>query len=119
MKTITKIAALVLLALLVFLPAQPAAAKGTSFDGQVIFGQSYTLKSGDTLSGDLVVFGGAALIEEGATAQGNEEFHLFPHCFQNVLVLGVADAAGDDAHHGFGNLQGRAIPQLAEILVIY
>ena len=54
-----------------------------------------------------------------ATAQGNEEFDLFPDFLQDVLVLGVADAAGDDAHHGLGNVHGRPIPQLPIILMIY
>ncbi len=71
MKLTVKITSLVLLAMLVFVPMQPAAAKGTSFDGQVIFGQSYTLKSGETLTGDLLVFGGSATLEEGATVNGN------------------------------------------------
>jgi cytoskeletal protein CcmA (bactofilin family) len=71
MKLTLKIASLVLLAMLVFVPMQSAAAKGTSFDGQVIFGQSYTLKSGETLTGDLLVFGGTATLEEGSTVNGN------------------------------------------------
>ena len=53
------------------------------------------------------------------TAQGNEEFHLFPDLRQHVLVLGVANAAGDDAHHGLGDLHGRPIPQLPIKFVIY
>ncbi len=71
MKITVKIASLVLLAILAFVPMQSAAAKGTSFDGQVIFGQSYTLKNGETLTGDLLVFGGTATIEEGGTVNGN------------------------------------------------
>jgi cytoskeletal protein CcmA (bactofilin family) len=55
---------------LVFVPLQPAAAKGL-MDGQVIFGQSYTLKSGETLEGDLVVFGGSAVIDAGAMVKGS------------------------------------------------
>lgn len=71
MKLTVKIAALVLLAMLVFVPMRPAAAKGPSFDGQVIFGQSFTLKNGETLTGDLLVFGGTATLEEGALVTGN------------------------------------------------
>jgi hypothetical protein len=40
-------------------------------DGRVIFGQDFTLKSGDTLDGDLVVFGGAVTIEQTAAVKGN------------------------------------------------
>jgi cytoskeletal protein CcmA (bactofilin family) len=71
MKNIMKIASIFLLALLVFLPMQPTAAASGAFDGQVVFGQSFTLKSGDAMSGDLLVFGGSATIEEGATVNGN------------------------------------------------
>jgi cytoskeletal protein CcmA (bactofilin family) len=70
MKNSLKFASLILLAVLVFVPLRPAAAKGL-LDGQVIFGQSYTLKSGETLQGDLVVIGGSAVIEEEATVNGN------------------------------------------------
>jgi cytoskeletal protein CcmA (bactofilin family) len=71
MKPTFRIASLVLLVMLVFVPFQSAAAKGPSFDGQVIFGQSYTLKSGETLNGDLLIFGGSATLEEGTTVNGN------------------------------------------------
>ena len=54
-----------------------------------------------------------------ATAQGNEELDLFPHRFQNVFVFGVADAAGDDAYHGLGNVHGRPIPELPIILMVH
>ncbi len=66
-----KSAALMLLAALIFVPLHTAAASGPQFDGQVIFGQTYTLAGGETLSGDLVVFGGAAEIQEGAVVKGN------------------------------------------------
>jgi cytoskeletal protein CcmA (bactofilin family) len=71
MKNMMKIASIFLLALLVFLPMQPTAAASGAFDGQVVFGQSFTLKSGDAMSGDLLVFGGSATIEDGATVNGN------------------------------------------------
>ena len=71
MKQIIRITTYFLLALLVFIPVQSAAAKGASYDGQVIFGQSFTLKSGDTLNGDLLVFGGSAALEQGSTVNGN------------------------------------------------
>jgi len=66
----TRILTLVLTLSLLFLPTQSVAARGTG-DGPVIFGGSYTLKSGDTLDGDLVVFGGTAMIEEGAKLNGD------------------------------------------------
>lgn len=93
MNRIIKIASIFLLAMLVFVPLQSAAAQGTMYDGQVIFGQSYTLKSGQTLSGDLLVFGGSATIEQGATVTGNTV--LFGG---NLVVNGQVD--GDVAVTG-------------------
>ena len=63
--------ALVLVVLL-FVPARSAYARtdGT-LDGQVVIGQDFTLKSGETLDGDLVVIGGTATIEGGATVAGD------------------------------------------------
>jgi hypothetical protein len=71
MKLTIKITSLVLLVLLVFVPLQSAAAKGIVNDGQVVFGQSYTLKTGETLNGDLLVVGGTATLEEGSLVNGN------------------------------------------------
>jgi cytoskeletal protein CcmA (bactofilin family) len=66
-----KFASILLLALLVFVPIQSAAAAGGMLEGKVIFGQSYTLQSGETMAGDLLVFGGSATIEKGATVNGS------------------------------------------------
>jgi hypothetical protein len=71
MKNVLRYAFLVSLAILLFLPLQSAGASNGTFEGQVIFGQSFTLKSGDTMNGDLLVFGGSATIEEGATVNGS------------------------------------------------
>ena len=43
---------------------------------------------------------------------------LLAHLLQFVFVLVVAHAAGDDAHHGLGDLHGRPVAQLPEVLVI-
>jgi cytoskeletal protein CcmA (bactofilin family) len=71
MKKIIRITTLLLLAVMVFVPLQPAAARDISFDGEVIFGQSYTLESGGSLNGDLLIFGGTATLEEASTVNGN------------------------------------------------
>jgi hypothetical protein len=71
MKNSLKLASFIMLAVLVFLPVRSAAASGGVFDGQVIFGQSFTLESGDTLTGDLLVFGGTADIQAGAVVDGD------------------------------------------------
>jgi hypothetical protein len=71
MKTVLKFASGLLLVILLFLPLQSAGATNGVSEGQVIFGQSFTLKSGDTMNGDLLIFGGSATIEKGATVNGN------------------------------------------------
>ncbi len=70
MKPMKKILVVALLLTLLLLPARPAAAKGL-LDGQVIFGENFTLKSGETLDGDLVVFGGNVTVEEDALLDGS------------------------------------------------
>ena len=57
--------------ILLLWPIAPAYAFTGNLDGRVVFGQSFTLKSGETLDGDLVVFGGQATIEENAMVKGN------------------------------------------------
>jgi len=71
MKIIVKLVSVLLLALLFFVPSQPAGASNGHFDGQVIFGQTFTLKSGDTMDGNLLVFGGSADIQKDATVNGS------------------------------------------------
>lgn len=72
MKKFTKL--ILVFAVLAFLlaPARSAQAQSPSGNGgKVIFGQSFTLKSGETLGGDLVVFGGNVTIEKDATIDGS------------------------------------------------
>ena len=38
---------------------------------QFVFGDTYTLKDGDTLVGDLFILGGAVMLEEGSRVEGN------------------------------------------------
>lgn len=71
-KTYKFLTLLALLALLI-LPASPALAQGTGpgDDGKVIFGDNFTLESGESFDGDLVVFGGNVTIEDDADLNGN------------------------------------------------
>ena len=108
MKRTVKIASIFLLAMLIFIPLQSAAARGTTFDGQVIFGQSFTLKSGETLKGDLLVFGGSATIEKGATVNGNTVLFggtlvVNGEVTGDVAVTGGSITLGSSAHI-LGNL---------------
>lgn len=65
-----KLLAFILLLALLFAPTGSVAAAG-DMDGKVIFGSSFTLKSGESMHGDLVVFGGVVVVEEGATVNGS------------------------------------------------
>jgi hypothetical protein len=105
MKLSLKIASIALLVGLVFLPTRAASASGGVFDGQVIFGQSFTLKSGETLSGDLLVFGGSADIQAGATVDGNVvlfggELNVDGEVTGDVAVTGATVILGPAAHIG-------------------
>ncbi len=70
MKKMNKLIILLLLSFLSFMPTRAVQA-GSDLDGRVIFGENFTLKSGNTLNGDLVVFGGNVVIEDGAVVQGD------------------------------------------------
>ncbi|NPV86873.1 MAG: polymer-forming cytoskeletal protein [Anaerolineae bacterium] len=63
---------LLLAFLLAFSSPAAASAGGDGDDGgEVVFGGSYTLKSGQTLNGDLAIFGGQGKIEKDARVEGN------------------------------------------------
>ncbi len=68
-KTIKSFTLLVLLVLLLA-PAAPAYAQSGE-PGKIIFGDNFTLESGEELVGDLVVFGGNVTVEEEANLNGN------------------------------------------------
>ena len=108
MKTVMKIVSLLVMAMLVFIPLQCVGASSGAFDGQVIFGQSFTLKSGDSLNGDLLVFGGSATIEKGATVNGSTVLfggNLTVNGIVNgdVVITGGSISLGQAAHIS-GNL---------------
>jgi len=68
MKRSVGVLVLVLAGMLAF-PSQAFA--GGPEQGQVVFGGSFTLESGQILEGDLVIFGGSADLEEGSLVEGN------------------------------------------------
>jgi cytoskeletal protein CcmA (bactofilin family) len=105
MKLFLKVSSLFLLAALVFLPARVASASASVFDGQVIFGQSFTLAAGDTMAGDLLVFGGTAEIQAGASVQGNivlfgGELTVDGEATGDVAAIGATVTLGPSAHIG-------------------
>ncbi|HEX8991225.1 MAG TPA: hypothetical protein VF784_06070 [Anaerolineales bacterium] len=89
----------VLLALLL-LPAAPAYAQGTPGNGRVVIGQDFTLKSGDTLNGDLVVIGGQVSVEKSAAVNGDivvigGSLQLDGKTSGNAVVIGGVAALGE------------------------
>ncbi len=68
MKKLVLVPVVVLVAAL----ALPGAAfAGQAEQGQVVFGGTFTLESGDVLNGDLVIFGGSAELEQGSIVDGD------------------------------------------------
>jgi len=112
MKIAGQYAILILLAGLVLLPLQAVQAKGL-FDGP-IFGENYTLKSGETLNNDLVVFGGSVSIEKDAKVNGavvlfGGSLTLDGEVIKDVVVLGGAVKLGESSHI-YGNLVTMGAP---------
>jgi len=65
-----KISFILLLLMLWLVPTHPVYAQSGQ-PGRIIFGDNYTLQSGDEVDGDLVVFGGNVTVEEDANLNGN------------------------------------------------
>ncbi len=74
--------ALILVVAALTLAAPAWAAVGPVLDGKIVIGEDYTLKSGETIVGDLVVISGSATVEAGARVDGN------------VVVMGGSAAIG-------------------------
>ncbi len=93
MKMIYKLATLLLLLALAFLPTGAVQASGILLDGQVIFGSNFTLESGEVMDGDLVVFGGNVVVEEDAVIEGDLVV-IGGNVTMNGVVEGSAVAIG-------------------------
>jgi len=104
MKIAGKLAVLILLAALLVVPLRAVQAKSL-VDGP-IFGQNYTLKSGETLNNDLVVFGGSVSIENESKVKGalvlfGGSLILDGDVSKDVIVMGGAVKLGANSHiHG-------------------
>jgi len=70
MNKIIKSLTLLFLLVLLLAPASPVYAQGGG-PGKIVFGDNFTLESGEELNGDLVVFGGNVTVEEEASLNGN------------------------------------------------
>lgn len=87
---------------LLLLPVQPARALGPSLEGRVVLGQNFTLKAGETLTGDLVIIGGQAVVEQGAVVQGDTvviggNLQLDGQADGNAVVIGGLVSLGSKA----------------------
>lgn len=108
MKTYWKTLVLTLLVLVSFFPSRVVAAGNGVFDGQIIVGRSFALKSGETLSGDLAVVGGSVSIEQGAKVEGNiavvgSMLRIDGEVTGDVAVVGSLANLGETAYVG-GNV---------------
>jgi hypothetical protein len=72
MKIMTRIALLIVLALVLFgLPTRALAQTPNGGDGKVVLGGTYNLAAGETLNGSLAIFGGEATLEKGSRVNGD------------------------------------------------
>ena len=68
MKKFVMVSVVVLVAALAF---PGVAFAGEAEQGQVVFGGTFTLESGEVLEGDLVIFGGSAELQHGSIVDGD------------------------------------------------
>ncbi len=74
--TIASLAAALVMAL-----AVPAALAASGWPDEIVVGNDYTLKEGETLNGNLVVYGGSATLEAGSVVTGNSGHNHFLYRF--------------------------------------
>jgi hypothetical protein len=91
-----------LLLVLLLLSARPVHAGNGALDGRLLIGQDFTLKSGETLDGDLVVIGGRATLEYGALVKGDivvigGSLRLDGRTAGSAVVIGGAVSVGGRA----------------------
>ena len=104
MKMTNKLLTGILVLVMLLLPLQAVQARGLA-DGP-IFGSNYTLKSGETLSQDLVVVGGSVSVEKNATVNGavvliGGSMTMDGEVSKDVVVIGGAVKLGAETHiHG-------------------
>ncbi len=100
-----------LLAVLLFsLTLATPAYAGNLLEGKVVIGEDFTLKSGETIDGDLVVISGSAVVEAGARITGNV-----------VVMGGSADLAGQVAQNVTvmgGNVTLRSTAEIDQQLAV-
>lgn len=104
MKPISRIS-LILITLVILMAVFPGAAYAQTTggdEGKFVFGGSYTLDSGDTLYGGLVVVGGSAELEEGSLVVGDVvivggSVEIYGEVDGNVIAIGGQAYLGEDS----------------------
>ena len=104
MKPISRIS-LFLITLVILVVAFPSAAYAQTTggdEGKFVFGGSFTLDSGDTLYGGLVVVGGSAELEEGSLVVGDVvvvggEVEIYGEVNGNVIAVGGEAYLGEES----------------------
>lgn len=109
MKLYYKIAIFLVIAALAALAFPGRVQARSVYDDKVVFGDTYTLSSGDTLSGNLAVLGGAVTLEKSSTITGGVSLlggavDADGTVDGNITILGGSLSLGDDAVVN-GNIQ--------------
>src|SRR4030042_5223150 len=100
-----KTACWLILAVLLFVPGRGAYADDGSMHDRLIIGQNFTLKSGETIDGNLVVVGGETAIEANAPVAGGlgvlgGSLRLAGEAMGSALVIGGSASLGEAAAVG-------------------
>jgi hypothetical protein len=107
MKNLFRVALIfvILAATLAFLPSKVYAQSQIGGDSPVVFGQNYTLSSGQTIK-DLIVFGGNAVIMEGSTVTGDILIFGGNLNISGTVQGGVTSFGGNVTVNDFGVIKG-------------
>jgi cytoskeletal protein CcmA (bactofilin family) len=127
MKNIEKIIILLFVVLVITAAASGkalgAAPGARALVDQFVIGESYTLKSGNTLNGNLWVLGGNATIESGAQINGNirmagGNLHEFGAVYGNIFAAGGQVEIGSSAViNGNVNLTGASLDRSSSAVI--
>ncbi|MCS7285959.1 MAG: polymer-forming cytoskeletal protein [Anaerolineae bacterium] len=102
---VRKVALSLILALFLWSLAQPAFAEG----GKMLFGEDFTLRSGETYRGDVLIFGGNLVLEEGSHLEGNVVVFGGRAKVSGTLEGDLAVFGGDVKVESTGKIEGDVV----------